>query len=165
MSGTNTAVNTYSNPYAQYVDNLTEAEVFRRRVFAANYVKTVNPKSAAKFAGFSSPSRQGPKLLEEPFVQELISEVLAELNYNSIISMNEVLMLLKAEAVNYAANNQNARVNALSQLAKIITTLSAIQANGAPNTGVMLIPVYESTSSWESVAAGVQQQLKENVRE
>lgn len=138
---------------------------FRRRVFCAHYIKTMDPVSAAAAAGFSSPNVQGRKLLKEPYVQEILSSLLRELDEDAIMSQNEILFRLKVEALDTTAGNQSARVSALSQLSKIRDMVKDKNQPPPAQQCVMVVPAMGTVDSWEQAAAAQQKSLKDSVKD
>ncbi len=137
---------------------------FRRRVFCSHYIKTMDATASAAAAGFSSPSNQGRKLLKEPYVQEIMSSLLKELDQDAIMSQNEILFRLKVEALDTCAGNQSARVSALSQLSKIRNMIQDKAPQEQQLQCVMVVPAMGTADSWENIAQNQQQALKDAVR-
>lgn len=158
--------NGYADQLRMTEDRLSEEAKNKRRVFAIHYVKTMNATSAAEFAGFASPHQKGYKMLREPYVQELISDLLKELEKDAIMTQNEVLFRFKYEAMNLEAGNQSARVAALGHIAKIHGMLIDKQETKVDtNGGVMVVPAMPGADDWGAMAAKSQAELKKDVKQ
>lgn len=159
----------HGNGYAREMkateENLSDQAKLRRQMFAAHYIKTLNASSSAEFAKFQSPMSKGIRLLQEPYVQDLLSKLINQLDQDALMSQNEILFQLKKEALNVAAKNQGARISALAHMAKIqgmIVDKSEVKTD-AP-TGVMVVPGMTDPKSWSAAAAKSQQELKDDVK-
>lgn len=145
---------------------MSDSAKMRRRLFAAHYVKTTNATEAARYAGFRHPSTKGLRLLHEPYTLGLIRDLLSEIENDAIVTQQEIMLMMKAEASNVEAGNQSARVTALAHLAKISGMLEAPAENSDGASRVMVVPaIGDSLSSWEGVAEGSQEELKRIARE
>lgn len=142
-----------------------EAQV-RRYKFAAHYIKTTNASAAATFAGFSSPGVKGAKLLKEPYVQNLIQNLLNALDQDAIMSQNEILFRFKEEACNVESGNAGTRVSALAHIAKIRgMMIERTETKLTSEGGVMVVPMVASAEEWGEHAAKSQAELKKSARE
>lgn len=146
-------------------ERMSETSKIRRRLFAAHYIKTTNKTAAATFAGFSSPSSKGAKLLHEPYVQDLIAKMLNAMDLDAIITQQEVVFRFKEEANNLSAENQGARISALAHIAKIHGMMIDRQETNITGGGVMLVPALGSADDWGEMAAAAQAKLKNEVKD
>lgn len=157
--------NGYATEMKATGDKMTDEAKFRRRLFCAHYVKSLNASSSAEFAGFSSPAAKGNKLLKEPYVQDQLNKLLNELDHDAIMSTNEILFKLKEEAFNSAAANQGARISALAHIAKIRGMMIEKSEVKTVTQCVMVVPALQSPDDWSATAAVSQARLKETVRD
>lgn len=155
----------YADVMSRTASTLTDSAKLRRRLFAAHYIKTTNASSAARFAGFKSAGTKGAQLLREPYVQYLINEMLNGLDHNAIMTQNEILFQLKAEAFNVEASNQSARIAALAHIAKIRGMMVEKQEIKATGSNVMIVPSITSVDEWSESAEESQLELQRSVRE
>lgn len=156
----------YSYASEEVAQRLTTDQLVRRRLFAARYVKTANSTDAAAFAGFKSPHTQGPKLVKEPLVAEMIQRLVNALEQDAIVSRNEVLFGLKQEATDFDHGTSSSRVTAWTQLAKVHSMLvDRVDSSVTGNGGVMIVPALGSAEDWEKLAAEQQERLKAEVRD
>lgn len=156
----------YKAEMSRTADTLSEEAKVRRRLFAAHYIKTTNASSSAEFAGFRSPGTKGTKLLREPYVQNLISELLHELDQDAIMTQNEILFELKREALSLEHGNQGARISALAHIAKIRgMMIDKQETKVTTDGGIMVVPAVASPDEWSAMAEKAQASLKETVKD
>lgn len=145
--------------------NMSEAAQLRRYKFAAHYIKTTSASAAAQFAGFSSPAIKGSKLLKEPYVQNLIQNLLNALDQDAIMSQNEILFRFKEEAHDMENSSAGARVSALAHIAKIRgMMIDRSESKVTHDGGVMVVPPVESPDDWGKRAAQSQENLQKEAR-
>lgn len=156
----------YSKEMNLTADKLSDEAKIRRRLFAAHYIKTTNATSSADFAGFKSPGTKGFRLLNEPYVQNLLRELLADLDQDAIMTQNEVLFEMKREALSIEHGNQGARISALAHIAKIRgMMIDRQETKVSTDGGIMVVPAITSPDEWTKAAAASQAALKESVRD
>ena len=162
-----TTGNGYEFEMKMQADRMSEQAKMRRRLFAAHYIKTTNATSSAIFAGFQSPHIKGTKLLREPYVQDLVQAMLAEVDLDAIMTKREVLFAFKREALDETAANQGARISALAHIAKIhgmVTEKKDVTVSGNPS-GVMIVPAVSTPEEWSKQAKESQASLKATVKD
>ena len=146
-------------------DRLGAQAKYRRQVFAAHYIKTLNGSASAKLAGFKSPGHKATRLLKEPYVQKLLNDLINDLDQDALMTQNEILFQLKKEALQVESGNQGARISALAHMAKIRGMIvDQTNVNVTAKQSVMVVPAMPSHQEWSKDAAKSQAKLKEDVR-
>lgn len=149
----------------QLAARMQDSTLFRRERFIQEYIKDFNAKRAAIRIGCSQATagQQGYGILNEPYVQRRLLEVLAEIEEDSLVTRNDVIAGLLKEA--HTAESDAARVAAWGKLAKIKgMEIDVVQGQLNHIHRVMEVPGVGKIGDWEEAAEVSQQALKEDVR-
>lgn len=156
----------YATEMKRTGENMSQEAQLRRYKFAAHYIKTTNATAAAIFAGFSSPAVKGAKLMKEPYVQNLIQNLLNALDQDAIMTQNEILFRFKEEACAIENGSPGTRVSALAHIAKIRGMMvDKTETKVTTEGGVMVVPMVSNPDEWGAAAAKSQEALKKSARD
>lgn len=146
---------------------LQPEDVIRYRHFIHEYLKDFNPTMACMRMGYQDlQSAKGAAkiLLLNPYTQLRLSELMSEMEAESLISGGQVLMKLWQESnLGNCGDNASNRISALKELAKIKQLGAPVTTIQGNVSGVMLVPVIEGADpllSWEDRAKASQAALK-----
>jgi len=149
-------------------DHISEGKKAKCRVFVNEYIKDFNAKKAAQRMGIEGdPIQRGAYMLNIPFTQYLLDQVINQLDEKIIATRNHVIVGLVRESNYYGMDGGAAcRIAALSKLAKIlgmevVKTETQLTLGG----GVMAVPIATSQEEWARIALDAQTKLKAQVRE
>lgn len=148
-------------------ENMAPQMLERRHLFVEAILRGATRKSAALYAGVPtrSAAKEGSNLYNEPYVQELLTELREAMEEEQLLTRKE--LILEAKSIFMDEGQQGgARVGAGSLLAKVMgyESPTKIQAEVDHKGGVMMVPMAAGVDDWESAAEGAQKQLKEDVR-
>lgn len=142
-------------------------DVLKMRVFVHEYLKDFDPVNACIRMGYDYAAAKGASqlMLMHSFTQLRLSEVMATLEADSVVSGGQVMARLWKEAnLGDNASNSVARIMALKELARIKQMGSAGSNKPVRVSGVMLVPVLDNdaeNAAWEDKAKASQAALKE----
>lgn len=149
---------------------LSVEDKFRLQGFALEYLKDFNITQAACRMGYpyNQASAIGLQMLYHSYTQLRLSEMIAEMTANKVVSVQQVIARLwqEANAPDVAfSSNASTRISALTALAKILR-LGEPKAVAPPSgfvpAGVMIVPMAASPDEWGKLARQSQKALKES---
>ncbi len=161
----------------EYQPELTDAEIYQRRRFVAEYLKDHDGTAAAMRVGYmrSFAKVMADRFLSEPYVQRLISDNLNAQTEESRAKLKEqdvgehldpkdqVLAALLREALYKGPGSSHAaRVSALKQLSSIYGLDAPTKTEVVHRGGVMAVPMYSSPEEWEKAATEAQSKLMQD---
>ena len=138
--------------------------IIQWRRFVLEYVKDFNPTKAFLRTGIQTPATPQSKacmLLEHPYSQLYLSEVMRDMETSAIVSGNQVVAALWQEAtledsLEFGSNAHN-RIAALKELVKIKKLHQVPETQVAIQTNVMHVPL---SDDWAAQAKSSQAKLK-----
>lgn len=147
--------------------NIAQEDVMKFRLFIHEYLKDFNETKACLRMGYdlNSAKAAAKMLFLHSFTQLRLTEVMSELEAESIVSGAEIMLGLKKEAcLGEDDSNSSGRIAAWKELARI--KRMGVAASNKPQLvqGVMLVPMIVSETpvkSWEDKAKASQAALKE----
>lgn len=145
-------------------------EVCRLRHFVHEYIKDFNEENAALRMGYPDGSAKstGKLLLFHSFTQLRVSEILAKMEVDAMLSGSVIIagLLREANAPDVAfSSNASTRIAAWKALAKIkgLERPKLEDPNNRILTGgIMIVPIAVSADQWGEYAAASQANLKQS---
>lgn len=149
---------------------LSVEEKFRLQGFALEYLKDFNITQAACRMGYAYELAYqfGTQMLHHSYTQLRLSEMIAEMTADKVVSVQQVIARLwqEANAPDVAfSSNASTRISALTSLAKILRLgepKPPAPPSGFVPAGVMIVPMAASPDEWGQLARQSQKALKES---
>jgi phage terminase small subunit len=145
--------------------SMRQTTLFKRERFVMEYLKDFSIKKAALRIGCAahSAAQQGHAILNEPYVQRRILQVLEDMEEADLLTRKDVILGLLTEA--RTAESDAARVAAWAKLSKIKgMEIDMVSGLFEHRHHVMEVPVERGVVDWEEAAVVAQDHLKEEVR-
>jgi hypothetical protein len=142
-----------------------QTTLLKRERFVMEYLKDFSIKKAALRIGCAahSAAQQGHAILNEPYVQRRILQVLEDMEESDLLTRKDVILGLLTEA--RTAESDAARVAAWSKLSKIKgMEVDLISGQVSHRHHVMEVPAKAIAVDWEEAAVVSQDALKIEVR-
>ncbi len=139
--------------------------LLKRERFVMEYLRDFSIKKAAIRVGCAahSAAQQGHAMLQEPYVQRRILQVLEDMEESDLVTRKDVVLGLLIEA--RTAESDAARVAAWSKLSKIKgMEVDLVSGKFQHTHHVMEVPEKVVEGDWEEAAISAQDTLKVEVR-
>ncbi len=150
---------------AELAGAMGQTALFKRERFVMEYLKDFSIKKAAIRTGCAahSASQQGHAILNEPYVQRRLLQVLEDMEESDLLTRKDVILGLLVEA--RTAESDAARVAAWSKLSKIKgMEVDLVKGHFEHLHHVMEVPIERGVVDWEEAAVVAQDALKAEVR-
>ncbi len=149
----------------QLAGSMRQVTLLKRERFVMEYLRDFSIKRAAIRVGCAahSAAQQGHSMLNEPYVQRRILQVLEDMEESDLVTRKDVILGLLVEA--RTAESDAARVAAWSKLSKIKGMEVDLVAGKFQHIHhVMEVPQEVVEGDWEDAAVTAQDALKIEVR-
>ncbi len=166
-----TAIVQKSHPLAmtaslnELAGSMRQSTLLKRERFVMEYLRDFSIKKAAIRIGCAphSAAQQGHAILNEPYVQRRILQVLEDMEEADLLTRKDVILGLLIEA--RTAESDAARVAAWSKLSKIKgMEVELVAGKFEHRHHVMEVPAPAKVVDWEEAAVVAQETLKIEVR-